>query len=1038
MGELVRKANDSLFTVLLRQKKDVDAVLARSQSLFERKRRFNWVFEHLWDRSARNKLRIEVADTILFTNGRPSRWMFTAKDGYIMKRKSAALEGQGVDLYNRIRADLAKKALKPNNFRNKLVVIKSKGSEKTRVLNDAQFTDFLGKGWGNILMAQAYVHGREGMNHRHCTFFCMYTIKYDGTAHTGVCKPSDARIAGKQASRGNNKTRHAGLQADYTVSVIASDTVKMLTQPTLAMVKRLEASSRKKIMHIKAHYIMTDDLKDRDDDRAVLVEVSEVVTLQDLVQQKVRQREKLKQKQNQSAAFTIDEDGEEILPSFREANTLQWANRMREVEEQEQEDLKPLGAPGSDDIYDPCDDFAFIHKYGFGAPPEPTVPAEDDDEDRDLDDFGRPRGREIESQSIALSPKKSTSPRRGSFFGMYSTKHLEVVSDQRRQDPIKLVGDEALEETAQPPHDLRVAGSARSAVDAMRRSRSTDQGNFKIARQSTPAHPLDHGKQRLQRSHNAKSWSYLGQDGVEAKGTEEEGGWLQDPSTRAEISRNRRSESKERHPGTMVGAVALRRIKQRRARGLCCGRFCTWGVTNFGLDAVTHWSATSLQLGKRAQTSSSARAQSDAHRHHVPVKTLVQVEAEQAELRQGYGWKFLLLSLHNLYETTPGPLQFIDSDQDMLMDPSLTSSSSASKHMALNFEDSGQQSRRGFDTAQGLERQLEEEREMGGAAAASKVTATMRRRGGRHQGSAFVWRQLLRMELTLQHKIRSLRRQEREREFALTERKRRQKRREQTLQRSWTNEMWREPKEVELAATRPAHYYHQMWIAHQTNLRDAGASADPTSALEALHKLVQDEKATRGDWTGWGGGEDELVEEPNDGVDDAILRSLRACTQSDHGETLAGEGTDANDPSASGARLLLRLHEAATQTVPVAERYSRAPVCARCMAMYTALSEDQQTSLILADTDPKSPPIERRRVAKKEAGTVEVEGGSEAEVRRRRRSAKLQRQDTESLGVDLLIGTAQQRSVQDLELQELESKARAHEMHIAMQLTQMN
>jgi hypothetical protein len=132
-GELVRKANGSLFTVLLRQKKDVDSVLARCSSLHERKRRLNWVFEHLWDRSGRHKLQIEIADTILFTNGRPSRWLFTAKDGYILKRKTAALEGEGVDLFNRIRVDLGKKALKPNNFRKKLIVIKSKGSEKVLV-----------------------------------------------------------------------------------------------------------------------------------------------------------------------------------------------------------------------------------------------------------------------------------------------------------------------------------------------------------------------------------------------------------------------------------------------------------------------------------------------------------------------------------------------------------------------------------------------------------------------------------------------------------------------------------------------------------------------------------------------------------------------------------------------------------------------------------------------------------------------------------------------------------------------------------------
>ena len=181
-------------------------------------------------------------------------------------------------------------------------------------------------------------------------------------------------------------------------------------------------------------------------------------------------------------------------------------------------------------------------------------------------------------------------------------------------------------------------------------------------------------------------------------------------------------------------------------------------------------------------------------------------------------------------------------------------------------------------------------------------------------------------------------------------------------------------------------------------------------------------------------------------------------------------------------RLLMRLHSAATGFIPIAEQYSRAPVCARCMAMYTALQESRER-LFAFKADGSGPDVDHLHIdayeEDDEGADVDVDedadidvdgdndkddektggsgaerpegaGGSEsksraeagAKTRRKKRGRRkkgrrpslLVRQDTESLGVDLIIGTQQHRSKRALELDELLERARTHEMQTALQL----
>ena len=127
---------------------------------------FSYLFKTLWEPEARKREICHILDTVLFTGGRPGRWLFTSNEGEVLKRKDENLNPFEILRVFKQKSKFGK-GLKDHTLKTKIATVwfvNSKNSIQSYLVDDLQLKSILDEcyntdGVDEILAVQVYIGG---------------------------------------------------------------------------------------------------------------------------------------------------------------------------------------------------------------------------------------------------------------------------------------------------------------------------------------------------------------------------------------------------------------------------------------------------------------------------------------------------------------------------------------------------------------------------------------------------------------------------------------------------------------------------------------------------------------------------------------------------------------------------------------------------------------------------------------------------------------------------------------------------------------
>ena len=247
------------------------------------RRSWYWAWDHLHQsrpgvRGAAGRLHVLVAETVLYKDNEPTAWIFTAKDGAVMRRHTKRYRTEIV-VEGIVRHSLENAVVA--GARNRHAAVVRRGNDgsvdiKACLLSEEDIAGMAGEGGGltsNLLALQACVHTRANSGARYrCEArresgglqlrFGVEKLCYLG-APTAADAPHPRSVAGAKLNVGPAFALKCTMNA-FNVA---------LSQATSAIVSHLEAVGKTKMVHLQADFII-----DAANELPVLVAMPLVVT----------------------------------------------------------------------------------------------------------------------------------------------------------------------------------------------------------------------------------------------------------------------------------------------------------------------------------------------------------------------------------------------------------------------------------------------------------------------------------------------------------------------------------------------------------------------------------------------------------------------------------------------------------------------------------------------------------------------------------------------------------------------------------------
>jgi hypothetical protein len=247
------------------------------------RRSWYWAWDHLHQsrpgvRGAAGRLHLLVAETVLYKDNEPTAWIFTAKDGAVMRRHTKRYRTEIV-VEGIVRHSLENAVVA--GARNRHAAVVRRGNDgsvdiKACLLSEEDIAGMAGEGGGltsNLLALQACVHTRANSGARYrCEArrdsgglqlrFGVEKLCYLG-APTAADAPHPRSVAGAKLNVGPAFALKCTMNA-FNVA---------LSQATSAIVSHLEAVGKTKMVHLQADFII-----DAANELPVLVAMPLVVT----------------------------------------------------------------------------------------------------------------------------------------------------------------------------------------------------------------------------------------------------------------------------------------------------------------------------------------------------------------------------------------------------------------------------------------------------------------------------------------------------------------------------------------------------------------------------------------------------------------------------------------------------------------------------------------------------------------------------------------------------------------------------------------
>mmetsp|Transcript_1091 Transcript_1091/g.2855 ORF Transcript_1091/g.2855 Transcript_1091/m.2855 type:complete len:466 (-) Transcript_1091:37-1434(-) len=222
---------------------------------------WQWTYRHLWRAGTSARCPFRIADTVLFDGGdprQPERWLFTSKDGMVLKHHSSRSS------LEHVRAHFTRLGLAdPRNMRGYVAVARlASGCDKPTALVidqlglDAIVRDVAGH---LILVAlQAFVHAKGGMAARYRCELVLDSgrpkvVRVSKLVHMGAQEKGDPFLPPTALSEEQAGTTSSAV---YVLKSNVHDIVhQRVSRATEVLVRHLERMSRRSVLRYVADFI---------------------------------------------------------------------------------------------------------------------------------------------------------------------------------------------------------------------------------------------------------------------------------------------------------------------------------------------------------------------------------------------------------------------------------------------------------------------------------------------------------------------------------------------------------------------------------------------------------------------------------------------------------------------------------------------------------------------------------------------------------------------------------------------------------------
>jgi len=231
-----------------------------------------WIFQALWKHHAETRAKVCVPDTVLIKDGAPYRWLFTSRQGEVVRKRALDLVA--------VRDRFSKISLVHKNNEQRLVAsLRERGSSAfdpaasvPRCLDSEKFTEFVGsrlaQSGNSVVALQAFVPSRGEAG---TAFHNTYEINPDelhgrvvSTTHRVRYWKSGGRHNGVVAGGLEEKSSHATatLSTDAVMAPVRVRDQRLCSDfdaTTLAIVNYVQRQHRVRVITMSCEYVVDAD-----------------------------------------------------------------------------------------------------------------------------------------------------------------------------------------------------------------------------------------------------------------------------------------------------------------------------------------------------------------------------------------------------------------------------------------------------------------------------------------------------------------------------------------------------------------------------------------------------------------------------------------------------------------------------------------------------------------------------------------------------------------------------------------------------------